>query len=207
MRIAIAVLLLLCGAPHMRAATIVYDNTVIDTFAGYTFISGGLVQIGDTVSFGAPPPGPVTQASVQFFNAGASGTFDAILRFFNPGAPVGTIIGAPYTLSGLSLGAGDVLTATFLNLNAPLPETVVFTIAVSNVTGGADIGLTAFDPPAIGSSDNSLIIVDDGSGFSESLVSEGQGNLYLRLVAIPESATMLLCGAGLSLLYFVRRKP
>ncbi len=189
----------------LHGGPILYDNTTVDTFGGYSFVVNGWTQIGDRITLGGPGSLPVGSVSVQFFNGGTDATFDAILQFWEANGPVGPAIGSSYSLRGINLVSGGVQTATFGGLSLQLPGTVVFTIRLENVSVGADIGLTAFDPPAVGSSDNSRIVVHDGSGFAESLVSAGQGNLYLQMQAVPEPSSLFLGAVGLGICVLAKR--
>jgi len=57
-------------------ATIVYDDTTTDTGDTLAYVANGFTQIGDQVHL-AGTDRLATSATVQFFNFGAAGTFDA----------------------------------------------------------------------------------------------------------------------------------
>ena len=197
----------IASASSTFAATI-YDNTTTDTLQTYVYSAGAYTQIGDSITLGGTAR-TLTDASVQFFNLATAGTFSATLRFFNPAAPVGTQIGSSYLASGLSINSQDILTVTFSGLNLLVPNNLVFTVAISNVTGGADLGLNAFEPPLTGSSNNAQIITstDNVNFLAESTIA-GQGNLYLQLNAsdVPEPATITLAGGAIMALLILRKR-
>lgn len=207
-----AVLALALVTAEASLASPVYSNTTTDTLITYVYSAIGADHIGDTVTLEGFHR-TVTNASVQFFNLGAGGTFSAALSFWNVGAPVGAQIGASYLLDGLSIGALDILTVTFGNLDLLVPDSVVVTVAISNVASGVDLGLNAFEPPSIGTSDSASIIVGVGNGpaasFSASSTNAGVGNLYLHLEAtsVPEPTMLVLSfGAALLVLGAARKK-
>jgi hypothetical protein len=169
------------------AAATVYDNTVTDTFNTAFYSTGPYEQIGDFVTLGGVDR-TLTAASVQFFNNGDAGTFSAILRFWNLGAPVGTQIGGGYQVDNLAIDATSILTVPFSLPNLVVPDSLIVTVAILNASAGMDLGLNIFETPAVGSSDNAAFIIKDGS-FQTSSVPEGLGNLYLGLdAATPDTA-------------------
>lgn len=178
----------------------IYDNTTTDTLITYFYSTGPFTQIGDSVTLGGTDRF-LNSASVQFFNNGAGGTFTASLSFFNPGAPVGSQVGSSYVLNGLSINSLDILTVAFSNLNLQWTgDDLVFAVAISNVGAGMDLGLNAFEPPKVGSSNNGSIIVNSGSGFSTGATAAGQGNLYFAVDAttVPEPSTVTMAGGALA---------
>jgi hypothetical protein len=193
-----AVVLALASANLGFAGTI-YNNTTTDTLVTYFYGDNNATHIGDTVTLGGNFR-TLTSAAVQFYNDGSSGTFTATLAFWQAGTS--TQIGSSYVLNGLSIAAQDIATFTFNNLNLNVPDNLIFTVAISNTTSGLRLGLNAFEPPSVGSSNNSQIILGTTSGQTVTLTSgvtpTGQGNLYLQLEAIPEPSTIsLTAGAGL----------
>ncbi len=181
--------------------SIIYDNTTTDTLVTYFYSSGPYTQIGDSVTLGGIDR-ILNSASIQFFNGGeATGTFSAALSFWNPGSPVGSQVGSSYVLNGLTINGFDILTVTFSNLNLPWSgDGLVFAVAISNVSAGLDLGLNAFEPPKVGSSNNASILVNSGSGFSTGATAAGQGNLYFALDAtsVPEPSTVTMAGGALA---------
>lgn len=178
-------------------ADIVYSNTSIDTLVTYYFSANNSTQIGDTISLGGTARS-LNSASVQFYNNGASGTFSATLNLWNTGSPVGGQLGS-FTVNGLSLGSGGILTVSFTSLNLVVPDNLVFTVAVSNLSSGSmDLGLNAFEPPSVGSSNSGQLILNPGGNFASAVAAPGQGNLYFLLDAsnIPEPSTVGLIAAG-----------
>jgi hypothetical protein len=184
------------------AAGTVYENTVTDTLNTVFYSTGPYAQIGDQVTLGGVDR-DLTGASAQFFNNGVAGTFSAILRFWNTGTPVGAQIGGDYQVDGLAINAASVLTVPFSLPNLAVPDSLIVTVAILNTSAGMDLGLDLFDPPVVGSSDNSALIINNGS-FQTASAPAGLGNLYLGLDAVtsdtaPEPST----GAMLAVVAFL----
>ena len=201
--------LVLSGLLAMSAwGTPVYVNTLNDT--GDTLVYGftnGFTQLGDQIHL-AGTERSATQATVQVFSDGDVGTFDATLRFFVVGSPVGSQIGADFLLTGLAAPANDVVNITFALGGLILPDDVIFTLEVGNITGGADIlGVDMFQGPTVGSSDPLFAIAYNGSTFSHT--GTANEDVYFDLeadqVPVPEPATIGIVGAGL-VLVLLRRK-
>lgn len=205
----VAVLAVAMACSSAAAPVTIYDNTATDTGFTHVYSVGGYTAIGDSISLSGTER-TLNNASVQFFNLGSAGTFSATLTFHDAGSPVGAQIGSPYVIDDISMDALEILTVTFSNLNLLAPgDNLVFAVAVSNVLGGMDIGLNAFDPPGTGSSNSGFIVVNDGSGLSEIATAAGEGNLYFRLdaTAIPEPSSLSLAGGVLLLgLALMRRQ-
>lgn len=157
--------LALVGATTSQAA-IVYDNTDEDTFLTYFYSSLGATQLGDSITL-AGTDRLLSSATVQFFNNGFAGTFDATLRFWDLGSP-NTPIGPSFVQSA-SIGEFGILDVTFSGLDLLVPDSLIFTVAVSNLSNAPnmDLGLNAFRGMMIGSSNNSAIVF--GTGCSEPL--------------------------------------
>lgn len=200
-----ALALAVASAGSGYAGTI-YNNTTTDTLISYFYSTGPYSQIGDSITLGGTDR-TLTDATVQFYNNGTAGTFSAILSFWNVGAPVGSQIGSSFTVNSIAMSQFDILNVTFSSLNLLVPNNLVFTIALSNVSSNTmDIGLNAFEAPSVGSSNNAAIIT--GSPFATGATTAGEGNLYLRLEAttVPEPATITLAGAALLALGAARRR-
>jgi hypothetical protein len=181
-------------------ADVVFDNTTTPTAGpvSYIYSAIGATQIGDQVQLGGTLRS-LTSASVQFFNAGDAGTFDAVLRLYKVGAPVGSQIGTDFTRTGISIGSFADLQVTFATAGHLVPDNLIFTVEVRNASAGVDPGLDAFEPPTIGSSDNASLITYDGVNFSVGSTAVGEGNLYFSATAVPEPSSILLSGLGLGL--------
>jgi hypothetical protein len=215
-----SLILLTLGASSLFGST-VYLNDVTDTGNTVQYSANGYTAIGDQITLGGTSRF-ATDASTQFFNAlSTSGTFDTTLSLYSVGvspAVVGTLLGA-YTVTGVPISGFDInnpLTSgttnvTFFGLNVTVPDSVIFILTIANVSN-ADLGLTLFDPPTIGSSDNASFITNDGTGFSLNSAGAGFSNVNFALGAIasggvPEPASLLMMGGGLAgLVVFYRRR-
>jgi hypothetical protein len=193
-------------------AGIVYNNTTTDTLFTYSYSVGPFSQIGDSITLGGTDR-TLTSAAIQFFNGSdLGGTFSATLSFWNVGSPVGSQLGSSYVLNGLSINGLGVLTVNFGTLNLTVPDNIIFTVGISNVTAGIDLGLNAFQPPTVGSSNSSQFITGVTSGlvtnFSTGTTNPGEGNLYLQLDAtsIPEPSTITMSAGAAALALLAARK-
>jgi hypothetical protein len=205
------ILIGLLGASALQGG-LIYSNTTTDTNGTLFFSTGPYTEVGDTVTF-AGTERAVNTAMLQFFDVGASsGTFDATLRFYRTGAPVGSQIGGNFVTTSVLITSGATANASFNLGGLVLPDTVVFTVAVTNGSPQLDIGLTLFDPPTVGSSDNSFYIVRNGSAFSSGSQGNSQDNLYFSVDAsavnasVPEPATMALMIVSVPGLLWMRRR-
>ena len=87
-------------AAGSASATTVYSNITTDTFGTVFYSTGPYTQIGDQITLSGTDRA-ASSASVQLYNNGGSaGTFDATLRFFNVGSPVGGQLGGNFSLTG-----------------------------------------------------------------------------------------------------------
>lgn len=207
-------LLLGCAYTARAGTTILYDNTTTDTGDTVLYSIGPYTALGDQIHLSFP--GLASQAEVQMFNNGNAGAFDAELDFFEAGAPVGSQIGSS-TLTGISSVGADVIDMTFdLSTMPNVPQDIIFTVSIANSTPGMDLGVDMFDPPAVGSSDNTFMIAGTGGAYSELPVS-GE-NVYFQLsgttsVSAPEPSTLALLVAYVPAMWFCqwptarRRKP
>ena len=191
------------------ASTIVYSNTTTDTGDTLGYTANGFTQIGDQIQL-AGVDRLASMATVQFFNDGSSGTFDATLRLFNVGSPVGTQIGSDFVLTGISAPASDVFNVAFNLADLVVPDNLIFTVSVANPSAGVDIvGLDMFEPPTVGSSDNTFAIANDGTNFIQA--STANENVFFELqatsaAATPEPVTAGLAGSALLALVLLRRR-
>ena len=205
------VALVLAGA-SVAQASVVYNNTTTDTLQTFVYTAAGISELGDTITLGGTAR-TLTDATVQFFNlSDGGGTFDASLRFWNTGAPVGSQIGSTYTVNSQSISGLGTTNVTFSGLNLLVPNTLIFTVSVANF-GFTDLGLNSFEPPSVGSSNNAQIITRNAAGFLAAATTAGEGNLYLLLNAttvnaVPEPSPLVLSGvAVIGLLAARRRRP
>lgn len=184
------------------SAGVIYSNTTTDTFGTLLFSVGPYTGIGDQIQLTAASNADTGR--VQMYNSGGAGTFDAILRFYQVGAPVGTQIGSSYTLTGIASTGGDVIDLTFALGTLALPQDLIFVASVNNVSGGMDLGLNMFEPPTVGSSGNAFLIVHAGT-FSQSVSASENVFFELSVADVPEPSTVVLIGFGLAAVAFGRR--
>jgi len=196
-----AALLALFSAPGAIAG-LLYDNTTTDTLDTVFFSSGPYTGLGDQIHLVESSPGAET-AMLQMYNAGSAGTFDAELRLYQVGAPVGPEIGGTFTVSGVVSFGADVITMHFDLGGLAVPQDLIFVASVTNLSAGMDLGVNMFEPPTVGSSDNSFMIVDNG-GFSTA--GTANENVYFQLSDVPEPGTLALLGAGLVAGMWKRRR-
>ena len=177
---------------HAFGDSIVYQNTTTDS--GTTLLYGGLyTQIGDQIQL-AGTERSATQATVEFDNIGGAGLFDATLRLFDVGSPVGSQLGSDFLLAGLTAPATSIFTVNFGLGGLLVPDDLIFTVEVANQSAGVNVrGLTLFDPPTVGTSDSSFAIIYNGSYIQGGTTS----NVFFELQAVPEPASLLLLGSGL----------
>jgi hypothetical protein len=200
---------LLCLFSTSVFGSIIYSNTTTDTLDTLAYAANGFTQIGDQIQL-AGTDRLATLATIQFFNLGSAGTFDATLRLFNVGFPVGAQIGSNFVITGVSAPANDVFNVSFTLPNIAVPDSLIFTASIANLAAGVDIiGLDMFEPPTIGSSDNTFAIANNGTTFSQ--VATSNENVFFELQAAqaasaPEPAAMGVAGLGLLGLVALRRR-
>lgn len=200
-------------APIALHATIVFSNTTNDTGNTFLYSFGPYVEIGDQIALVSTQRAANTAVTQFFNNGGSAGTFDATLRFFQVGAPVGAQIGGSFTATGNSIASLGVLNVSWALGGLVLPDNVIFTLSVSNLTGSPDLGLDLFDAPTVGTSSNAFFIAAK-SGPIYSQVSSGDvpadSNVYFSLDAsaasVPEPGTMLLTLLALPAFALARRR-
>jgi len=191
-------LLMFC-APGARADTLLYDNTTTDTLDTVLYSTGPYVALGDQIHLISA--GTANQANVQMFNNGAAGSFDAELDFFNVGSPVGSSLGS-FNLTGIPSVGSDVIDLTFGLGGLTVPQDLVFTVSVNNMSPNMDLGVNMFEPPTVGTSDNSFMIAATaGPALSE--LGTNSENVYFQLSGTsgvseaPEVSSLTLLGTGL----------
>jgi uncharacterized protein (TIGR03382 family) len=199
----VAVLLLVSASAF--GGSIVYSNTTTDTLDTLAYAANGFTQIGDQIQL-AGADRLATLATVQFFSNGSAGTFDATLRLFNVGSPVGSKIGPDFLLTGILAPAGDVVNAGFSLPSVLVPSNLIFTVLVSNLSTGVDIvGLDMFEPPTVGSSDNTFAIANNGTNFIQTGTVNENVFFELQATSVPEPATISVA-VGLFALALLRRR-
>jgi len=201
------IILMLGLAALSSPAAELYDNTVNDQQFS-VFYSTGYNEIGDQVEMISP--GDVTSLDAQFFNDGSDATFDAQLQFYQVGSPVGAQIGGPFTVTGIFIASFTSQTVTFPDPgDLPLPQDVIATLTVQNVSAGGDIGVNFFDPPTVGTSDDTFYIADSGMGLQQVSTNMDIDNIYFEIdgtATAPEPAAITLTLGGLLILAVSRRR-
>jgi hypothetical protein len=197
-------LALIVLAQSIGLGATIYNNTVTDTGDTLFFSVAPYSEIGDVIQVSGTERF-ATRAWVQFFNGGTSGAFDATFRIYalglSSGSPVGGQIGSDYMVKNQTAPRLASFDIAFDMSNIMVPGQFVFTVSVTNVVGGADLGLNLFDPPTVGSSANAFLITRDASGFSESTLPGNDANLYFQMTASdvisPEPSTIVLVSMAL----------
>lgn len=198
------------SCPRVLADTIVYNNTTTDTGDTLTYAVGPYTEIGDQIQLSGTNR-YATTATVQFYNNGTeAGTFNATLTLLNTGSPVGSVIGT-YAVNGISapLGGASGFDVNFTGIDTTVPDNLVFAVSVSGESAGLNLGLDLFQPPTVGSSDDTFAIVSNGT-YSD--VSTADENLFFELQATtvplntPEPSTMVLLATALVILIALSRR-
>lgn len=200
----IPALLILGWAFTARAEmTVLYDNTTTDTGDTVLYSTGPYTALGDQIHLLSP--GLASQAEVQMFNNGSAGTFNAELDLFQVGGPVGSQIGSS-SLTGIVSTGSDVIDMTFdLSTMLSVPQDMIFTVSIGNPTPGMDLGVDMFEPPTVGSSDNTFMIVESGGTYSQ--LSVNSENVYFQLsgtasISAPEPSSLTLLATCLPAMWF-----
>jgi hypothetical protein len=192
--------LLMLGCASGARATVLYDNTTTDTLDTflYSLAQPPYTALGDQIHLISA--GTANQAQVEMFNNGDAGTFDATLDFFNVGSPVGSSLGS-FDVTNISSVGQDVIDITF-NLSGGLsvPQDLIFTVSVSNTSPNMDLGVDMFEPPTVGSSDNSFMIAQSGGVYSQ--LGTPSENVYFQLsgttgTSTPEASSFTMLGTSL----------
>jgi hypothetical protein len=207
MRKLIISLLLAAGSSH--AGTILYDNSTTDT--GYTdgFTVNSLVEAGDQITLANGIGGLATEVTTGLYNsASVGGTADVTLRLYSLGD--GNVLGPQLvasTLAGQTFTAGAVTYLDFAGLNTQVAGTLVWTLSYATSDAIAP-ELLAFDAPTVGSSDNTTVWWDAGSGLALTTPGYDTENYYLTLsgVASPEPEGLMLMGVGVAVLGVLKRR-
>ena len=186
---------------------IVYEQV---STVGATFPSTTILEIGDEVTLGGTAR-EVTGFDVILTSPGGASTADLTLNFYeNSGGSVGPALMAPITLTGASFNF--LTTNSFVVPNVVVPDNFIWSVDISNVSGGISVFLS--DPaPTVGSSPSYFYgrIPFVGPSFQQhSAASVGRTTVnppaVITAVAIPEpSSIVLLLGGGI-LLRRLRRK-
>jgi hypothetical protein len=202
------VLAVACAIP-IFGSTAVFLNTTTDTADTLIYSNLFVTQFGDQIHL-AGTERVATFALVQLYNQGDAGTADVTLRLFNVGAPVGGQIGPDFVQTGVAVSG---VTNVGFNLpNLAVPDDLIFTVSFANQLGGVNIvGLDMFEPPTVGSSDNTFGIGFDGTNFytypTNGFDSSLNENVFFELDAnSPEPGTLGLVAAALGIAAVVRRR-
>ena len=203
---------LLLGFTSASSAVVLYNNTATDTFDTqlYSAVQPPYTALGDQIHLISP--GIADQAEVELFNNGDAGTFDAELDFFDVGLPVGSSLGS-FRVTKISSVGNDVIDLTFnLGSGLTVPQDLIFTVTVSNTSPNLDLGVDMFEPPTVGSSDNTFMIVQSGGVYSQ--LQTADENVYFQLsgttgTSAPEASSLTMLGSSLLVMgvagWFTRR--
>ena len=184
----------LVAATALQAAP-VYKNTTADTGDTVFYSPSSLTEIGDQIHLaGTERIG--NSAKVQFYNGGPDGTFNATLNLYSVVANspnVGALLQS-FASSTNTIASNDTSAVVWSLGGLALLDDMVFTVTIDGFSSGVDLGLTLFEPPIIGSSENSFLIVRNSSGFAHDTTGSGHDNVYFLLDAsspntVPEPGT------------------
>ena len=207
MRKLIVSFLLVAGSSH--AGAILYNNSTNDT--GYTdgFAVNGLVEAGDQITLANGIGGLATEVTTALYNsASVGGTADVTLRLYSVGD--GNVLGSQLvasTLAGQSFTAGTITYLDFTGLNTEVAGTLVWTLSYESGDAIAP-ELLDFDAPTVGSSDNTTVWWDTGSGLTLTTPGYDTENYYMTLqgVAAPEPGALMLMSVGVGLFGLLKRR-
>jgi hypothetical protein len=194
---------LLMPASCFRAAAdmLLYSNTTTDTGDTVLYSVGPYTALGDDIHLASA--GTADMAEIELFNNGDAGTFDAQLNFFNVGAPVGSPLGS-FGVADIPSAGSDVIDIHFvLGAGLSVPQNLIFTVTVSNMSPNMDLGVDMFQPPTVGSSDPSFMIVESSDVYNQ--LGTNDENVYFQLNgtaegAAPEGSSLTQFGTGLLLM-------
>ena len=201
----------LIAATALQAAP-VYDNTTTDTFDTVFFSANSLTEIGDQIHLAGTERIGNT-AKVQFYNFGLEGIFNATLNLYSVVANspnVGALLQSFASLNN-AIGGNSTSEVVWSLGGLALLDDMVFTVTIDRFSSNVDLGLTVFDPPTVGSSDNSFLIVKDTNGFVHGTIGNTHDNVYFLLDAsdpnaIPEPGTSSAVMLAMLSLFAVRAR-
>jgi hypothetical protein len=207
------------GSISRNTPTVVYTN-LDPTGALRAFGSGDLsATFGDDLDLVVG--GELTDFQFTVFNSNGAGntglldTFDAEISFFDgAGTFIDSFTSSFDFTTPLTPGGFGLLSVTNLGgLDIDLPEDVIVTQQLSNITGGTtQIGVVSSNPVTVGSAEDTLFIdasdVGSGPGFFN-ITSMGQPSPFfagysVTVIPVPEPTTAGLFGLGA--VAFLRRR-
>jgi hypothetical protein len=150
-----------------------------------------------------------TEVSTALYNsASVGGTADVTLRLYSVGD--GNVLGSQLvasTLADQSFTAGMVTYLDFTGLNTEVAGTLVWTLSYESSDAIAP-ELLDFDAPTVGSSDNTTVWWDTGSGLVLTTPGYDTENYYMTLdgIAAPEPGALMLMGIGIGVLGLLKRR-
>jgi hypothetical protein len=199
------------------AQTTVYDNTATNNYKGQSVglanLPSGTVEFGDEITL-APGARRLADLKIDVYGVGLSGTESVTLNLWQN-------IGTFQSPNFQSIGTGTALlkaqtwqTVDYQDASLTLPDTFIWSVSFSGVTGTKLAELPIYDPPTVGGALNGGEIgsykdfwVRNSSGaWSLFNLSDGTpGNFAALVTAVPEAGTIAygLVG-GLMVLGYLR---
>ena len=191
-------------APAPASAVTIYDNTV-NEYASSGFNAGTMEHGDEVILVGSAR----TVVAFEFLYRLVSGQGDETARvhFFandGPGGEPGTLLfdsgDVPLAVTGLPYA--PVLLS---GLSVIVPDTFTWTV-IYDGTGNTVLN-HVYDPPVVGSSDDSFYWSRIGSGpWTKRFFAAAPANFYAHIDAVPEPSANLLAACALLTLAMKRRR-
>lgn len=189
------------GVSALRSAT-VYNNGV--SYSG-TYLNPGTQEVGDEVILGGVDR-LLQHFIFEYYGTGFSGNEQYRIRFYNnDGAFIGNgtyLPGTSFFDSGLqSLAApSDPSNRNTYDLDLSgqgilLPERFTWSIQFSGITGGEVAGISLYNPPSVGLSENDFWFNNAGSWELRG-TNPTAFNFGAQITAVPEPSTYVLAILG-----------
>ena len=197
--LALAALALSASALH---AEFVYNNGV--SYSGF-YLNPGAQEVGDEVILGGVDR-LLSHFTFEYYGTGFSGNEQYRIRFYNnDGSPIGGGYfqpGSSFFDSGLqTLGAPtdpsnrNTYDLDLSGTGITLSNSFTWTIQFSGVTGGEVAGVSLYNPPTVGFSDNDFWLNNAGSWELRG-TNPTAFNFGATITAVPEPSTYVLAILG-----------